>query len=137
MNYMTFISHSSEDTWIAKKLSFDFRNAGADTFLDEEQIAVGANFESDILSALRKANELVVLITPWALSRPYVWLEIGAAWYKGIPIIVLLLGMTASEFQEKANIPVELKKRNLIKLNDVDRYVVELTERVNRNNGSV
>ena len=89
------------------------------------------------MSALRKANELVVLITPWALSRPYVWLEIGAAWYKGIPIIVLLLGMTASEFQEKANIPVELKKRNLIKLNDVDRYVVELTERVNRNNGSV
>ena len=137
MNYITFISHSSEDSWIAKKLSVDFGKAGAETFLDEAQIAVGANFESDKLSALRKADELVVLITPWALSRPYVWLEIGAAWYKGIPIIVLLLGMTASEFQEKANIPVELKKRNLIKLNDVVRYVVELTERVNRNNGSV
>lgn len=135
VSYLTFISHSGEDTWIAKKLSLECGKAGAETFLDEAQIAVGANFESDILTALRSANELLVLITPWALSRPYVWLEIGAAWYKGIPIIVLLLGVTASEFQEKANIPVELKKRNLLPLNNVDRYILELTERVNGNGG--
>lgn len=137
MGYLTFISHSSEDTWVAKKLSIDCRSAGADTFLDEAQIAVGANFEDDILAALRNANELVVLITPWALQRPYVWLEIGAAWYKGIPIIILLLGVSASEFQEKATVPVTLKERNLLPLNNVDRYLAELAERVNGSGSSL
>lgn len=131
MSYLTFISHSSEDTWIAKKLALDCGSAGANTFLDEAQIAVGANFEDDMLAALRNADELVVLITPWALQRPYVWLEIGAAWYKGIPIIVLLLGVSASEIQGKATVLVKLKERNLLPLNNVDRYITELTERVN------
>lgn len=136
MSYLAFISHSGEDTWVAKKLSLECGEAGAETFLDEAQIAIGANFENDILTALRKADELVVLITPWALNRPYVWLEIGAAWLKGIPIIALLLGVSASEFQEKANVPVALKKRNLLPLNNVDRYITELTERVNGNGGA-
>lgn len=137
MSYLIFISHSSEDTWIAKKLSLDCGSAGAKTFLDEAQIAVGANFEDDILDALRNSNELVVLITPWAIKRPYVWLEIGAAWYKGIPIIVLLLGVSASEFQEKATVPVVLKQRNLLPLNNVDRYITELTARVNGSGGTL
>lgn len=135
MGYLTFISHSGEDTWVAKKLSHDLQSAGSNTFLDEAEIAVGANFENDILSALRTADELVVLITPWALKRPYVWLEIGAAWLKGIPIIAILHGVTASEFQEKANVPVALKQRNLLPLNSVERYLGELTDRVNGNGG--
>lgn len=35
MDYLTFISHDSEDTWIAKKLAIDCKNAGADTFVDD------------------------------------------------------------------------------------------------------
>ncbi|MGZ8095553.1 MAG: toll/interleukin-1 receptor domain-containing protein [Methylosarcina sp.] len=131
MGYLTFISHSGEDSWIARKLSVECEAVGADTFLDEAQIAVGAKFEDDILSALKKADELLVLITPWALKRPYVWLEIGAAWFKGIPIIVLLLGVSTAEFQKKANIPVALKERNLLPLNNVDRYFNELSGRTN------
>ncbi|MFA5924481.1 MAG: toll/interleukin-1 receptor domain-containing protein [Methylococcaceae bacterium] len=130
MGYLTFISHCGEDSWVAEKLSADCKAIGADTFLDEAQIAVGAKFEDDILAALRKADELVVLVTPWALKRSYVWLEIGAAWLKGIPIVVLLFGISASEFQEKANIPIALKERSLIALNDVDRYLKELRLRV-------
>ncbi len=62
-------------------------------------------------------------------------MEIGAAWLKGIPIIVLLLGVTSAEFQEKANVPVALKQRNLLPLNNVDRYISELTDRVTGNGG--
>jgi hypothetical protein len=130
MDYTVFISHSGEDTWVARQLSSCFEEVSAKTFLDESNIAIGAKFEDEILEALRKADELVVLITPWALGRPYVWLEIGAAWFKNIPIIILLLGVTPAEFTQKANIPVDLKERNLISLNDVDRYIKELSERV-------
>jgi hypothetical protein len=69
-------------------------------------------------------------VTPWALARNYVWLEIGVAWYRAIPIVVLLLGVTAAEFQRNANIPVTLKERNLLALNNVDRYLSELRDRV-------
>ncbi|TKB88963.1 MAG: toll/interleukin-1 receptor domain-containing protein [Nitrospira sp.] len=137
MSYLAFISHCAEDTWVARQLSHECSKVGAQTFLDEAQIAVGANFEHDIITALQKANELVVLITPWALDRPYVWLEIGAAWIRGIPIIAILLGVSISQFQEKANVPVALKQRNLLPLNNVDRYINELSARVNRNEGVV
>ena len=48
---------------------------------------IGADFEEAILASLDKADELVVLLTPWALDRPYIWAEIGAAWGKRIPIV--------------------------------------------------
>ena len=84
-----------------------------------------------ILAALEKAAELVlVLATPWALERPYVWLEIGAAWIRRLPIVVVLHGVTAAEFQEKSRMPNLLKQRKLIDINAVDRYFEELRTRV-------
>ena len=65
--------------------------------MDEANIAVGDDFEDRILEALEEAQELVVLLTPWALSRPYVWAEIGAAWGRRIPIIAILYGLTAGD----------------------------------------
>jgi hypothetical protein len=50
----------------------DRRRCEATPFLDEAQIDVGADFEDEILTFLERADELVVLITPWALERPYV-----------------------------------------------------------------
>jgi len=61
----------------------------------------GAEFEEDILSSLERAHELVVLLTPWALERPYVWAELGAALGRRIPIVALLLGVSATELQSR------------------------------------
>jgi hypothetical protein len=74
----------------------------------------------------------VVLLTPWALERPYVWAEIGAAWGRRIPIVALLLGITATELQVRPGIPVLLKKRDLLELNDIDVYLGQLAARVQR-----
>ena len=83
---------------------------------------------------MEKAHEFVVLFTPWALERPYVWAEIGAAWLRQIPIVVLLLGMTATEFQALPNAPVFLKKRDIIRLNDIDTYLNQLGTRIGKGN---
>ena len=74
----------------------------------------------------------MVLLTPWALERPYVWAEIGAAWGRRIPIVALLLGITATELQVRPGIPVLLKKRDLLELNDIDVYLGQLAARVQR-----
>ena len=90
---------------------------------------MGADFEEDIREFLDQADELVVLFTPWSLERPYVWVEIGAAWIRRIPIIVLLLGISPAEFQVRPNAPVFLKKRDIISLNAVDQYLSQLRGR--------
>ncbi len=127
--WLVFISHSGEDTWIARQIAREITERGATPFLDEADVDVGAEFEEDIREFLDKADELLVLFTPWALDRPYVWIEIGAAWQRRLPIVVVLHGLAAKDFQAHPNAPVFLKKRDIIRLNDVDRYLKQLSSR--------
>ena len=87
---MVFVSHSAKDTWVARQVAREIAQCGAEAFLDEAEIDVGGDFEEEILDFLDKADELVVLMTPWALERSYVWAELGAAWVRRIPIVILL-----------------------------------------------
>lgn len=126
---LVFISHRSADMWVARQIAREIEACGATPFLDEAHIDVGADFEEDILNFLERAHELVVLITPWALDRPYVWAEIGAAWCRRIPIVGLLLGLTPTELQTRPGAPVFLKRRNLLPLNEIDTYLEQLAAR--------
>ena len=130
-----FVSHSSQDTWIARQIAREIQTSGAKPFLDEAEVDAGADFEEDILDFLERAHELVVLLTPWALDRPYVWAELGAAWGRRIPIVALLLGITPSELQKRPGTPVFLKKRDLLQLNEVDTYLEQLKARVQQHKG--
>jgi hypothetical protein len=123
---LVFISHSGADTWVAKQIAREIEACGATPFLDEAHIDAGADFEEDILNFLAHAHELVVLLTPCALNRAYVWAEIGAAWGRRIPIVALLLGLTPAEVQAHPGVPVLLKKRDLLPLNEVDVYLRQL-----------
>jgi len=127
---LVFVSHSGADTWVARQIAREVTACGATPFLDEAEIDVGADFEDDILAFLEKAHELVVLLTPWALERPYVWAELGAAWGRRIPIIGLLHGISAAELQSRPGVPILLKRRDLLALNDIDTYLSQLRLRV-------
>lgn len=65
---LIFVGHSGLDTWVARQIAREIEACGAIPLVD-----AGADFEEDILQFLEKAHELVVLLTPWALDRPYVW----------------------------------------------------------------
>ncbi|MGA1870591.1 MAG: toll/interleukin-1 receptor domain-containing protein [bacterium] len=127
---LVFVSHSGEDTWVARQIAREIDACGATPFLDEADVDVGAEFEEDIREFLDRAHELLVLFTPWSLERPYVWAEIGAAWIRRIPIVVVLHGLSQKDFQSQPNAPVFLKKRDIIKLNDIDEYFKQLADRV-------
>lgn len=127
---LVFISHSGEDTWIAKQIAREIKARGATPFLDEAAVDAGRDFEEDILTFLERAHELVVLLTPWALERPYVWAEIGAAWGRRIPIVALLLGLTPTELQARPGVPILLKRRDLLQLNEVETYLDQLSDRM-------
>ena len=131
--WTVFVSHAGADTWVARQIAEHLRKAGARAFLDEAHIGVGEDFEEKILAALEQSDELIVLLTPWSLDRRYVWAEIGAAWLRGIPVIGILYGLTREALQAQAGTPILLKKRNLVDINDLDRYFRELQARINRN----
>lgn len=114
---------------MAKQIAREVAACGAKPFLDEAEIDVGVDFEEEILSFLERADELLVLLTPWALDLLYIWAEIGAAWGRRIPIVALLHGITAAELQSKPGIPVLLKRRDLVDLNDLDDYLRQLKQR--------
>ncbi len=130
--YMVFLSHSSKDMWVAKQIAREIKGCGAEVFLDEAKIQAGADFAEEILTALDAADELVVLLTPWAMHRPYVLAELGAAWIRRIPIVVLLHGLTAEDLQSRPEIPLFMKKRNLVDLNKIETYFGELRNRARK-----
>lgn len=134
---LIFVSHSGEDTWVAKQIAREIQARGATPFLDEADIDVGIEFEEAILQFLDRADELVVLFTPWSFNRPYVWAEIGAAWIRKIPIIVILHGLTVKEFHSQPSAPVFLKKRDIISLNGVDAYLDQLGSRIAKGSDNI
>jgi hypothetical protein len=129
---LVFVSHSGRDTWLAKQIAREITSCGATPFLDEADVDIGEIFETKIRAFLKQADELLVLLTPWALERPYVWAELGAVWIKGLPIVGVVYGMSPGELQSRPEIPVFLKAENLLEINDIDRYFKQLKARVRR-----
>ena len=134
---LVFVSHSGQDAWVAKQIAREISSRKATSFLDEANIDIGSEFEEHILESLGKADELLVLFTPWSFERPYVWAEIGAAWIRKIPIIIVLYGVSLSEFQSRPNAPVFLKKRDIININDIEQYFDQLEKRIDDLNKGV
>ena len=128
--YQIFISHAGTDTWVAKQIEAHINKCGASTFLDDSDIFIGDDFEKIILKEVKKSEELIVLFTPWAKQRPYVWLEIGAAWALGRRIVGILYGMTIEEISKDGSNPALLKRTNLIGINEIDKYFRQLKKRV-------
>lgn len=128
--WLVFISHAGTDTWVAKQIAEKIEACGANTFLDEAHIDIGEDFEERILQALDQANELLVLLTPWSLNRPYVWAEIGAAWGKRTPIIGILHGLIPEQLHAQVGVPLLIKRRNLIDINHLDDYFSQLRKHI-------
>ena len=124
--HLVFISHSGTDTWIAKQIARAVAECGASHFLDVSAVEIGDDFEEKILEALNQAEEFLVLLTPWATGRKYIWAESGAAWIRKIPIVTILYRITKEELQADPDIPIFIKKRDLIDINELDNYFQQL-----------
>lgn len=73
-----------------------------------------------------------MLLTPWALARPYIWLEIGAIWGMGRRVVGVLHGLSANELVTQDGTPALLKRIDLVDLNRVDGYFDQLKLRIER-----
>jgi hypothetical protein len=124
-----FISHSSTDTWVARQLDKEIKSCGVDTFLDCEHIEHGDDIEDRIIEAAQQCTELLVLFTPAAKDRRYVWLEIGMFAVARKRIVAALYGVTKEDIAVDQRTPLVLKRIDMVDLNDVDSYLHQLRRR--------
>jgi len=67
-----FISHSSKDQPLAKKIAIDLREAGIDVWLDEWEIVVGQPISQKIQEGLKDCHFVAVILTQNSISSGWV-----------------------------------------------------------------
>ncbi|HTR35021.1 MAG TPA: toll/interleukin-1 receptor domain-containing protein [Bryobacteraceae bacterium] len=129
--YRVFVSHGSDDRWIAGQIARRLGELGAETFLDETNIPKGANFRQIIHREIALSNEVVALFTPWSAKRSWVWIEMGAAWGQSKPVVAVFHGMGLDDLDQNGQGKGMLEDINTLKLNDIEQYLAEVATRVN------
>jgi len=125
-----FISHSGKDLWVARQIAAEVRRCGVTTFLDEADIAHGDDFDDELLKAEEQCSELLVLLTPWSLDRPYIWLEIGYFRKSRKRIVAVLYGLSVEDASSDPRVLNLLKRLDMVDLNGLESYLAQLRKRV-------
>jgi TIR domain len=89
---LVFVSHAAADQEIATAFKIDVESAFlkmCEVFVSSnlDSISAGSEWVSNIKSNIEKADILIGLISPLAITRPWVFFEFGAAWIRAIPAI--------------------------------------------------
>ena len=122
--YLVFVSHATHDKWIATVLCEKIEDTGAVTFRDDRDIEGGEKIPSVIKEKINSCNDFVVLLTPESIKRQWVLIEIGMACATNRRIVPLMYHVEAGQ------IPDIIKDDKGLTLNELDRYLSEVTKRV-------
>jgi hypothetical protein len=123
-----FISYDSSDRWVAQQIEAHVRGCGAETFLDHSDIRHGEDIDTTIVEAVSRATEIVVLLTPSALHRPSIWMELGHFWAAGKRMIGLLYRLDPEAVATDERMPIFLKRVRLLALDEIDAYLEDLRQ---------
>jgi hypothetical protein len=129
--YRVFVSHGSDDRWIAAQIARCIKDLGADIFLDEASIPKGGDIKHTIHREIALSNEVIALFTPWSAKRSWVWIEIGAAWGQDKPVVAVFYGMELADLEQNGQGKGILEDINVLQLNDIEQYLKQLADRVN------
>ena len=126
--YQVFVSHATADKWLANVLCEKIERTGATTFRDDRDIDGGDDIPDRIRGEIKRSNEMVILLTPESIGRPWVLLEAGGAWVTRARyrIVAVLCHVTVD------TIPEMLASKKALPLNAFDDYLRELRERLRR-----
>lgn len=130
MGYRVFISHGWADRWVASRIAGGIVDAGATTFIDVNDVAKGDDIEERVFAEMRSCRELVVLFTPWAVDRNWLWVEIGAARSMDLRIVAILYQIDLPTIESERGGSTFLRGKNLVDINELDTYFLELKRRV-------
>ncbi|MBI3536713.1 MAG: toll/interleukin-1 receptor domain-containing protein [Chloroflexi bacterium] len=123
--YRVFVSHSSHDSWIANVMAQKIRNAGAEIWLDEKDLAGGDFIIGEIIKGIEASQEAIVLISPASIKSQWVALEIGAVLSQHKRVTPILIHTTYDAM-------APLKDIQAKDINMFDQFLSELKRRIAR-----
>jgi len=128
-SYLVFVSHATADKWIAKTICEKIESVGVATFRDDRDIDGGDDIPEKIRREIIRSNEVLVLLTPESVDRPWVLLEAGAAWGRrqNARITAVLCHVKVD------TIPDLIKSKKAVSINAFDEYLQQLKQRMERN----
>lgn len=129
--YTVFISHSTKDKWVARQISKAIEESGSKggtkTFLDEKNIETGDLIPDSIRKNIKNCDEFLILLTKDSVRRPWVLVELGAAWVLEKRISGIAYGISPEEM------PAVLFPYKVVDLDKFDdEYLRELSNRVKK-----
>jgi hypothetical protein len=77
------LSHSHKGRWIARQCARLIKEAAkpyVEVFLDEKDIEGGQSIPDSIRIGIEECDEFVVLLSRYSKDRPWVFIEMAAAW---------------------------------------------------------
>jgi hypothetical protein len=127
VDYRVFLSHSHKDRWIARQCARLIEEAAkphVEVFFDEKDIEGGQPIPDSIRMGIEKCDEFVVLLSRYSKDRPWVLIEVGAAWGLRKPIVAIVDKIGPKEM------PDILNPYKAIDLNDFDQYINQFLKRI-------
>jgi TIR domain-containing protein len=124
MSYQVLISSTPRDKDLAENLAQSVRDIGALVLSVEQTPARGETIDFDLRRLLRKADEVILILTDRSLNNPYLLFEMGAAFSMHKRVIAILVGIDESE------IPPLIAELGYVRYADLRRYLSELEQRV-------
>lgn len=105
-----FLSHASDDGAIAKFLKASFVSVGVTTFMLPDDAPPGSAWMEQIREGLNSSEELVTLVTPTSITRPWISAEWACFWLNQRTTTPLLVGTRVSDMWDpmKASQAVDL-----------------------------
>ncbi|RZV67038.1 MAG: toll/interleukin-1 receptor domain-containing protein [Flavobacteriaceae bacterium] len=107
-----FISYSRDDTDFVMKLATKLRNAGADIWLDQLDIAVGENWDMAVQNALKESENFLIVLSKSSVASNNVMDEVGYALSENKKVVPVLM--------EECEIPFRLQRRQFADLTGTD-----------------
>jgi hypothetical protein len=127
--YRVFVSHATDDVWVAEQIAKAIEECGATAFLDERDIVAGQNFKQRIDEEMPKCDELLALFTPWSRRRAWVRHEIGMAAGLKKYTVCIFYKVTVADFGPEEGGLGPLDGMKTIELNAIETYFKALRRR--------
>lgn len=86
-----FLSYSHTESTIARQIKREIETAQHKGWLDEDDIRIGGNWQSQIDAAISSSQAIIVLLSPNAYNSPYVTYEWSYALGAGKPVLPVLV----------------------------------------------
>lgn len=127
--YRVFLSHGGGDSFIVKHVTPELEATGASVFVDKGEIKYGDDFRDRIFAELQACHELLIIITPTSVVRPWIFAELGVAISRRVRIVTVIYGVPEADLQAKGILSL-LGTHHYVDLSNIDNYYVELRARV-------